>query len=1059
MAIMEVIEEYVETNEGSDLSEGDLIVLVVKEIKEYFEENSSTDKRSVGNVVVEVVKTIDQNYALETFAYSVGTVMVKTIETINVEVSKASDMSEIDVAGAMLNVVTKINEIYQESSSSSKVEVANLIVSVMEVIVEDLDKSKVNLSELLLTVATDTGEAFEDVDQENVGALIYLTLNTMNEVLKSSDVSALIKEGDLMLKVATVIKDDSSAGLQSSSDVDTLLINVLTAINDNLGKDKRISRSLMLFSVTVTIEKVASSYLTQTEQSGSTQLISQVFQAIHKMVMSTAISSAVDLGELMVEVATKIKESHESMITSSSDIDLMAIAVMESLDEFLAEEKKTSIANIMSSVVTSIHEGTMSSSIVDSKSTLLISRILSTLTSIVQLSKVSSDVKVGMLFISVAKKVNEMFAAGMSSSSDVDTLIISVMETINMELGSDSSISRVTLLSATANKIYASTSTLVEDEMSVSTLVIIRTLSEAAVEIIKSKADAMVDTGKVLVEAAKKIQEAYSSGSTVESSTLIVTVIETVNTEFGMDESVDRGNVIVKIAETITDNVEMADEKDKELTTIIQMILSTINQAKKSSATNAETGNVMVSVAKKFQESYSSDTVYTSFVLMILEILEMELLDSKGDKGSLAFDIIEEVSKVITSSSTSGSNTIVKVTLSVLKSISREFKKTIKTDVDVITVMKGAVTKIMEVYDAGDGEEKTAITIVSSVIESIESEMGEDDEISRANIYALIAETVKVIFASSTSSSTVKWLEMYSSSATCVGKEFSKVSSSSKKEAGAMIAKFVEVINTEYGSTTNFTTYDSGKLISSIIEESVTLLSDSSLSSSSSFNSGLLIVNVATEISEAYTRATSYSDSGRLTTVSITSINTDITKSESSSSSSERVDQSELFSTVAEAVLEKYSMASDNNSAVTAGAVMVRVVKAVNEQLGDDVEKGTETVKLYVNVLKAISEEFQDIETFSDNGKKEAKAMIAAVEVLEGTLPDTIDTGDIILQIITDIHLLYDPNDTRVEGPQQFIDGILQTIADFFHGTSRKKGKLRKIQKNVSKVLRRVLFT
>ena len=85
--------------------------------------------------------------------------------------------------------------------------------------------------------------------------------------------------------------------------------------------------------------------------------------------------------------------------------------------------------------------------------------------------------------------------------------------------------------------------------------------------------------------------------------------------------------------------------------------------------------------------------------------------------------------------------------------------------------------------------------------------------------------------------------------------------------------------------------------------------------------------------------------------------------------------------------------------------------------------------------------------------------MIAAVEVLEGTLPDTIDTGDIILQIITDIHLLYDPNDTRVEGPQQFIDGILQTIADFFHGTSRKKGKLRKIQKNVSKVLRRVLFT
>jgi len=326
-------------------------------------------------------------------------------------------------------------------------------------------------------------------------------------------------------------------------------------------------------------------------------------------------------------------------------------------------------------------------------------------------------------------------------------------------------------------------------------------------------------------------------------------------------------------------------------------------------------------------------------------------------------------------------------------------------------------------------------------------------------MYALIAETMKVIFVSSTSSSTVKWLEMYSSSATGVAKEFSKVSSSSKKDAGAMIAKFVAVIKTEYGSTTDFKTYDSGKLISSIIKESVTLLSDSSASSSSSFKSGLLLVNVATGITEAYTRATSYSDSGRLITVSITSINTDITKSESSSSGSEKVDLSELLSKVAEAVLEKYSMAGDDKSAVTAGAVMVRVVKAVNDQLGDDVKKGTETVKLYVNVLKALSEEFQEIETFSDDGKKEAKAMIAAVEVLEGTLPDTIDTGDIIHQIISDIHLLYDPDDTRVEGPQQVIDGILQTIADFFHGNSRKKGKLRKIQKNMSKVLRSVLFT
>jgi len=42
-----------------------------------------------------------------------------------------------------------------------------------------------------------------------------------------------------MLDVAKVIKESSATGVQSSSDVDDLLINVLTAINENLGKDKR----------------------------------------------------------------------------------------------------------------------------------------------------------------------------------------------------------------------------------------------------------------------------------------------------------------------------------------------------------------------------------------------------------------------------------------------------------------------------------------------------------------------------------------------------------------------------------------------------------------------------------------------------------------------------------------------------------------------------------------------------------------------------------------------------------------------------------------------------
>merc|ERR550519_2534462 len=99
----------------------------------------------------------------------------------------------------------------------------------------------------------------------------------------------------------------------------------------------------------------------------------------------------------------------------------------------------------------------------------------------------------------------------------------------------------------------------------------------------------------------------------------------------------------------------------------------------------------------------------------------MELLDSKGDKGSLAFDIIEEVSKVLVSSSASESKNIVKVTLAILKSISGEFKE--KTEVDVIKVMKESVTKIKESYDSGEEDENTAITIVSTVVESIDSEL------------------------------------------------------------------------------------------------------------------------------------------------------------------------------------------------------------------------------------------------------------------------------------------------------------------------------------------------
>ena len=98
-------------------------------------------------------------------------------------------------------------------------------------------------------------------------------------------------------------------------------------------------------------------------------------------------------------------------------------------------------------------------------------------------------------------------------------------------------------------------------------------------------------------------------------------------------------------------------------------------------------------------------------------------------------------------------------------------------------------------------------------------------------------------------------MEMYSPTSTAVGEEYEKVSSDSNKEAGNMIAKYFKLIMTEFDSSSDSSSYDSGKLISSMIDESVSLLSDSSAAASSSFNSGLLLINVAKGIVKAYTRA------------------------------------------------------------------------------------------------------------------------------------------------------------------------------------------------------------
>ena len=136
IAVLQAILDVVSSAGSAD--EGDIIVAVVTKIRQYFEINPQNSNTRYGGIILEVVKTLHSNYAIEEFSYSIGNVMISAVSAVNDELKQTNDISKINVAKLMQTVVTKINTVYKASSSSRSVDVTTLIVTILEAVQNEI---------------------------------------------------------------------------------------------------------------------------------------------------------------------------------------------------------------------------------------------------------------------------------------------------------------------------------------------------------------------------------------------------------------------------------------------------------------------------------------------------------------------------------------------------------------------------------------------------------------------------------------------------------------------------------------------------------------------------------------------------------------------------------------------------------------------------------------------------------------------------------------------------------------------------------------------------------
>merc|ERR1711892_1032226 len=410
--------------------------------------------------------------------------------------------------------------------------------------------------------------------------------------------------------------------------------------------------------------------------------------------------------------------------------------------------------------------------------------------------------------------------------------------------------------------------------------------------------------------------------------------------------------------------------------------------------------------------------------------------------GKLVVNTVKSISEELSSDATSKS-TSVKVMNSVLNSVNEVFMKSTETTVKVVKFMMVTMTKIEETYAAYSKDDELSVNLIVDVASAMNEELDSDQVIERAALYSSMTETIMSTFESAFSTSTTNWLSMFTSSSSTVGKAYGAVASTFRKESGTMVVE----ISSASSSTSSS---DSGSLISSIVTAMEMTISSSSVTEEeSSFNSGMLIVDVTKGIMESIMKSTTSADSGRVMTSTLESLNTDITESESSSSSSSKVDQAALFKEMVTVIKEKF----ESDSTVSPSAIMLTVTEAVNEQLGSSVSEETETLKMYVNTLKAVFSVYQELTSLTEKDEKDAKTIIRTLNVFSNTISSSVDAGEIAVATITALVTFSDGATFKTQ-EQDTIDVIKDVLRERFGQLYFNTDEGEKVSKGIKKTIR-----
>merc|ERR1711892_400469 len=420
--------------------------------------------------------------------------------------------------------------------------------------------------------------------------------------------------------------------------------------------------------------------------------------------------------------------------------------------------------------------------------------------------------------------------------------------------------------------------------------------------------------------------------------------------------------------------------------------------------------------------------------------------------GKLVVNTVKSISEELSSDATSKS-TSVKVMNSVLNSVNEVFMKSTETTVKVVKFMMVTMTKIEETYAAYSKDDELSVNLIVDVASAMNEELDSDQVIERAALYSSMTETIMSTFESAFSTSTTNWLSMFTSSSSTVGKAYGAVASTFRKEAGTMVVEIFSAIKDGYvmsSSSSSTSSSDSGSLISSIVTAMEMIISSSSVTEEeSSFNSGMLIVDVTKGIMESIMKSTTSADSGRVMTSTLESLNTDITESESSSSSSSKVDQAALFKEMVTVIKEKF----ESDSTVSPSAIMLTVTEAVNEQLGSSVSEETETLKMYVNTLKSVFSVYQELTSLTEKDEKDAKTIIRTLNVFSNTISSSVDAGEIAVATITALVAFSDGATFKTQ-VQDTIDVIKDVLRERFGQLYFNTDEGEKVSKGIKKTIR-----